>query len=151
MRRLFAAAAVLTLTACISDSVGIVGTHVTGAADNSASTNVAGTYTLKTVDGKPLPFTFAQTATETDEVLDDALTLTSANTWTRLEHLRATVNGTVTLSAGTDAGTYSRTDLGTYSFVARNVPTFTATIANGVMTLTRRNPAGQSVPSVYSK
>jgi hypothetical protein len=151
MRRLIAAAAVLTLTACISDSVGIVGTQAIGGTDNSSTSSVAGIYTLRTVDGKPLPFTFLQTTTEKDEVIDDALTLTPTNTWTRLEHIRSTVNGTVTISAGTDAGTYSKTDLGTYTFLAQSQPAFTGTIVNGALTITRRNATGQSVPSVYSK
>lgn len=151
MRRLLAAAAVFTLTACISDSVGTIGTQVTGGGDPSTSASVAGTYTLQTVDAKPLPFIFAQTDTTKQEVLDDALTLTSANTWTRLEHVRQTINGTVTIFAGTDAGTYSTSDGSTYAFVAQNVPNFSGTIANGVLTIPRRNLAGQSVPSVYSK
>jgi hypothetical protein len=151
MRRLLAAAAVLTLTACINDSIGIVGTQVTGGGDSPSSTNVPGTYTLRTVDAQPLPFTFLQTATETGEVLDDAFTLTSANTWTRIEHIRQTINGTVSTYPGSDAGTYSKVDVDTYRFVPENLPPFTATIANGVLTASRQSLAGQSVPSVYSK
>lgn len=150
MRRLLAAAAVLTLTACITDSVAVVGTQAIGG-DGSSSGSLPGTYTLKTVDAKALPFTVVQTATEKDEVLDDAFTLTSANTFSRIEHIRQTINGTTTILVGTDAGTFAKTASGDYEFTPQNVPPFTATIVNGVMTAPRRNTAGVFVPSVYSK
>jgi hypothetical protein len=149
MRRFLAAVAVLTLTACISDSVGIVGTTVTGGGD-AQSGGVPGRYTLKTVDGKPLPFTYMQTDTEKRETIDDALTLTT-DTWTRLGHVRRTLNGTVTTVDVTDAGTYSKSDLGAYTFIAENQVPFTGTIVNGVMSLSVRNPAGQLVPAIFSK
>jgi hypothetical protein len=151
MRRLFAAAAVLTLTACINDSIGIVGTQAVGGGDLPSTTGVAGVYSLKTVDGKPLPFTSVQTTSEKREILDDALTLTNANTWSRLLHVRSTINGTASMLTLTDAGTYSKGDLGTYLFVAQNQNPFPGTIVNGVISLSLRNPVGDLVPAIYSK
>src|SRR4051812_47729278 len=107
MRRLFAAAVALTLTACINDSVGIVGSQAVGGTAPTSSTGVPGTYTLKTVGGKPLPFTYLETTTEKRETLDESLTLTATNTWTRQGHVRRTLDGAVTNISGTDAGTYS--------------------------------------------
>jgi hypothetical protein len=150
MRRLLAAVAVLTLTACINDSVGVVGTRLTGS-DPASTTGIAGTYTLKTVNGKPLPFTYLETATEKRETIDDALTLTNTNSWTRFGHIRRTVDGTATLTPVTDAGTYSRSDLGAYTFIADKQAPFTGTIVNGVMSLSVRDLTGQLVPAIFSK
>ena len=151
MRRLFAAAAVLTLTACINDSIGIVGTQAVGGGTLPSSTGVPGTYTLKTVDGKPLPFTFLETATEKRETVDESFTMTTTNTWTREGHVRRTLNGAVTSISGTDAGTYSKTDQGIYYFISQNQTPFSGTVVNGVLSLTLRNTVGDYVPAIYSK
>ena len=150
MRRLFAAAAVLSLTACINDSIGIVGTQAVGGGDLPSTSGVAGVYTLKTVASKPLPFTSGQTTTEKREIIDDALTLTSANTWSRLLHVRSTVDGTATMLTLNDGGTYSKGD-GVYLFVAQNQNPFPGTITNGTLSLSLRNPVGDLVPAIYSK
>jgi hypothetical protein len=151
MRRLFAAAAVLTLTACINDSIGIAGTQAVGSGDLPSTTGAAGVYTLRTVDAKPLPFTSLQTTTEKREIIDDAVTMTNANTWSRLLHVRHTLDGTVTILVLQDAGTYSKGDFGEYTFIAQNQLPFTGTIANGALTTFLRNTAGTLVPAIYAK
>jgi hypothetical protein len=151
MRRLFAAVAVLTLTACINDSIGIVGTQAVGGGDLPSTSGLAGVYTLTTVGGQPLPFTTLETTTEKREIVDDAITLTNGNTWSRLVHVRHTLDGTASTLTLTDGGTYSKAEAGTYTFIAENQSPFPGTIVNGVLSLALRSPSGQLLPAIYSK
>lgn len=150
MRRLLAAAAVLALTACISDSVGIVGTQVTGGGDLPSTTMIAGTYTLTTVAGASLPYTFSQTGADKSELLDDVVTLTNNNTWSELWHERRTVSAVVTIVAVTDAGTYVRVGTGELTFSTPKHPDFTGLLSSGnTLTLYGYSPTGQLVPQVF--
>jgi hypothetical protein len=152
MRRLLAAVAVLTLTACISDSVGIVGTTATGGSELPSTTGVAGAYTLQTVGGSPLPYTYQQSGADKSEFLDDVVTLTNNGTWSELMHVRKTVSGVVTISAVTDAGTYVRVGTTGLLFSTPNHPDFSGVLSSGnTLTLFGSNPAGQSVDQVFTK
>lgn len=79
MRRLLSALAVLALTACISDNITIPGRTV-GVGGESGSGGLGGTYTLQTIAGAPLPYTFAQNSSGTQEMLEDVITMTNAGT-----------------------------------------------------------------------
>jgi hypothetical protein len=150
MRRLLAAAAVLGLTACINDSIGIAGTQATGS-DPLSSNGVAGAYTLRTVGGANLPFTMAQTGADKVEVLDDVFTLTSTNGFSELTHYRRTVAGVVTLSTGASVGSYTRSGTGDITFTTPDVPSLTGTVGGGTLTLQYRNVVGVLVPAVFTK
>src|SRR5215217_5217277 len=101
MRRLTALllvfAASVTFAACGGDS-----------STSPASTSVAGTYTLRTVNGSALPFTLIQLGADKFEITADAVTLTEGGTWTESGTTRLTESGKVTTSSVSDAGTYSR-------------------------------------------
>lgn len=149
MRRLLAALAVLTLTACINDSVGVVGTKVTGA--DPVSNGVAGSYTLRTVGGANLPFTMSQAGADKGELLDDVFTLTTTNGWSEVAHERYTIAGVVTLITRSDAGSYTRSSTGEINFTSPDVADFNGTVGGGTMTLHIRNPVGQLLPAVFTK
>jgi hypothetical protein len=101
-----AAAAIALLGACGSDSTG------------PTNANVAGTYTLTTVEGSSLPYTIPNTAEE--EIVQNAtITLTGDSTYT------ASATGTV----GGDPSNII-TDAGHYSVSGSQV-TFTSTIIEG--------------------
>jgi hypothetical protein len=151
MRRLLAAIAVLTLTACITDSVGIVGTTVTGGGDPPSTTGIAGTYTLKTVGGANLPFTMSQSGADKVELIDDTFTLTNANTWSEAWHERRTVSGVATVVARNDAGTFTRSSTGEMVFISPTSPTFTGTLSGTIMTLYAESITGGLLPAMFTK
>jgi hypothetical protein len=150
MRRLLAALAVLTLTACINESIGVVGTRAAGA-DPLSTSGVAGAYTLRTVGGANLPFTMAQTGTDKVEVLDDVFTLTATNGFSEVTHYRRTVAGVVTLSTGTSLGSYTRTSTGEITFTSPDFPPLNGTVGGGTLTVQFPNAVGVLVPAVFTK
>jgi hypothetical protein len=152
MRRLLAAVAVLTLTACINDSVGVVGTQATGGDNTSSTTGMAGTYTLRTVAGAPLPYTYLQSGADKSEILDDVVTLTNNGTWSEFLHERKTASGVVTIIAVTDAGSYVRVGTTGLTFSTPNHPDFSGVVSGGnTLTLFGFSPTGQSVDQVFTK
>ena len=150
MRRLLAAAAVLGLTACITDSVGIAGTKVTGGGDPVDANSVAGVYTIRTMGGQPLPYTISQTGTDKVEMINDVITLTDANTYTEVITERETVSGTATTNVTTDNGTFVRASSGSITFNSTKVIPFTGTLVNGTLTLFW-NAQNGTVPQTFTK
>jgi len=95
MRRFLTLTLALAIVACGSDS---------SSAPSNAS--VAGTWTLQTVNGSPLPFTLASSPAKL-ELLSYVVTVTSNGTWTSAQSIRTTFNGQATTATTTDAGTYT--------------------------------------------
>lgn len=93
MRRIATMLFIVALTACTADTP-IGGSTVTGA------------YSLRTVNGAPLPYTTAGSGTNKTELVDDTFTLFQGGTYSRVMHTRATVNGTATTTTITDSGPY---------------------------------------------
>jgi hypothetical protein len=134
MRRMFVLLAFAAAVSC-------------GGGDSSTSpsdTTVSGTYTLRTVNRLPLPYTVAQNDSVTIQLLSDAFTLTEAKTWTELATRRATVSGQATTDSVTDAGTYvlNGTNI---TLISANGST-DGTVGGGVLTL-----ANDAVIAVYQK
>jgi hypothetical protein len=107
LRGVVAAAAVALLAACGSDSTG------------PRNANVAGTYTLNTVNGASLPYTVPNTGDNVEIVQAATITLNGDSTYA--------VNATGTLNGS--AGTLV-TDAGSYSVAGTQV-TFTSTAIPG--------------------
>jgi len=107
LRGAIAAAAVVLLAACGSDSTG------------PKNANVAGTYTRSTVNGASLPYTVPNTGAAVEIVQAATITLTGDSAYT------VNATGTVNGSAGT-----LLTDAGHYS-VAGSQVTFTSTAIPG--------------------
>jgi hypothetical protein len=93
MRKVLMALLVTVSLACDSD--------VTG------SSTVNGPYTLRTVNGSPLPYITSGSGTTKSEIVDDVITLYEGGTYAELGHSRITVNGQVTTETTTEGGTYS--------------------------------------------
>jgi hypothetical protein len=91
------AAAVAVTTACGGDS------------STGPAVDVAGTYSLQTVNSKPLPFTVFDDGTEKIEVLSDSYTLTATGTYTNQTVVRTTTGGTSSNETLTADGTYKQT------------------------------------------
>lgn len=86
-----------------------------------ASASVGGTYSLKTINGSPLPFVF-QSGTTSVTILADALVVGENGTWTESTSYKQTVNGQTSTGTGGDAGTWVR---------AGTAVTFTSTTQGG--------------------
>lgn len=95
MRRLLSLALVFAAIACGSDN-----------STTPTQASVAGTWTLKTVNGSPLPVTLA-TSPAKIELLSDVVTATANGTWTSSQQVRTTIGTQATTSTTNDAGTYT--------------------------------------------
>ncbi|HWJ16667.1 MAG TPA: hypothetical protein VNS10_23175 [Gemmatimonadaceae bacterium] len=95
MRRLVSLALVFAALACGDD-------------DTTAPTqaSVAGTWSLQTVNGSPLPFTIATTPAKL-EILSYVVNVSANGTWTSSQQVRTTFGGSVTTNTNTDGGTYT--------------------------------------------
>jgi hypothetical protein len=69
--------------------------------------SVAGTWSLQTINGTPLPFTTSQSATDRTEILSDIVNATSSGTFTETTTFRITQNGSVSTQSTVDNGTFS--------------------------------------------
>lgn len=108
-RRLLLAGATLLLTACLNDPI-------------EGSSTTTGLYTLRTVNGAPLPATIAGTGPNRTEIVDASYRLQTGFTYTGTETRRVFVNGTPT--------TETLALVGTYGFYGTSI------------TLTRSTPVG---------
>jgi hypothetical protein len=133
MRKILMALAMAAAVGCGSDS------------STGTSGSVQGTYTLRSVNGATLPYTFFTTGTTKVEITDDVIVLSSAGTWTETGTTRTTNGGTVSTQTSTDAGTYT-TNGTAISLRSNDGSTVSGTNINGSMTLV---DAGLS--AVYTK
>jgi hypothetical protein len=152
MRRLLAAAVLVVLgTGCYADTFSYPGTSATGGTD----TGIPGTYTLQTVNGQTLPYTYYQSGADSYVLLDDTVTLTAGGSWTESWHEQHTVSGVVTNPAFSDGGTY--TAAGTaLSFTSTkpgtNMGTFNGTGGGGTLNLPGQfSTNGPVLTMVYTK
>lgn len=117
MRSVILGLVVATSVACYDDS--IVG-----------SPSVTGTYTLRTINGSPLPYVLSETATSKIEVLDRAFTLHQGSTYAESGHLRRTENGETTIVSTPATGTY-RLEANSVSFQRNGGSSLAIAIVNG--------------------
>jgi hypothetical protein len=71
--------------------------------------SLAGTYTLKTVNGSPLPAVIQAGTAEVSkiEILSDVVTLTVDGKWNGVEQFRLTTGATVEMQTVNSSGTYT--------------------------------------------
>ena len=98
MRRLLVSLALVATTfGCTSDS------PVT-----PPISEIVGSYSLASVNGSALPFTYAVSGADKAEALDDVITLHEDGRWSEVWHDRYTMNGVVTVEEMTDEGGFTR-------------------------------------------
>ena len=90
MRRVLIGLVLVFSVACLGDGL-------------TGSSTVTGAYTLRTINGSPLPYTIVASG---KEILDDVITLYQGGTYAESGHSRTTVNGQVTNATNTDTGSY---------------------------------------------
>lgn len=90
----------------------LLGVLLLGACGGDASTGVngdaSGTYTLRSIGGKPLPLTVSTGPTSTVTFKSGSLTVNTNSTFSATLDLDETVSGTVTSTTSTCLGTYSQ-------------------------------------------
>lgn len=124
MRRLLAALSLFALlTACGGDG-----------STGPAAGAISGTYTLRTINGSPMPYVAQQGGGFKYEITDDAYTFTEGGAWTELGHDRTTSNGVETIATFTDAGSYTRNGAG-ITLVSPATGAATGSESNGTLTL----------------
>jgi hypothetical protein len=120
MRRLVAlllvCAALVTPAACVVDISPLTG-----------PTSVAGKYTLRTVNGSPLPYTMMELGDDKYEITAGTLTLEEGGTWKQSGADRMTEGTSVVTSTFEVAGTYSRTGP-VLTFVSEGTGTFSGSV-----------------------
>jgi hypothetical protein len=93
MIRVLLALSMLVSVACFDDYSTAVGT-------------VTGTYTLRTINGSALPYTYDVDASTRKEIVDDMITLFSGGSYSRVQHATVTVAGQTTGQTNTESGAY---------------------------------------------
>ena len=123
MRRLVALLALVTLGACGSDS----GTGVN-------SDNLEGTYSLRSINGTPLPYT-VQSGLNSVTLTSDIITIASNGSWTETILYRQTVNGVTTNGTEADGGMWVRAgnDVSLESNITQGTA-YSGTFSNGTLT-----------------
>jgi hypothetical protein len=108
------------------------------------TTDIAGSYSLKSINGQELPFLLGVNGSDTLTLVDDVFTLTGDARFTELFHTRRVQSGTIVLVAGNDSGTFTRSGQ-SLRMIGLN-GTFTATIKSDTLQLD-----GQNTTFVYRK
>lgn len=67
---------------------------------------VTGAYTLRTINGAALPYTYNVDAATRKEIIDDMITLFSGGSYSRTQHANTTVGGQTTSETNTESGAY---------------------------------------------
>lgn len=106
---------------------------------------VAGTYSLRTVNGSDLPFPIAQIGAVKVELTSDILTLTDAGTFTQITTFSSTTDWESTSRWESEAGSFTRNG-SAVSFAFNSGTSRTGTISGGAITVTL-----SGVPFVYLK
>lgn len=159
IRRLSAALSLLVALAvsgCIRDVAGVAGpgTKVSGTTGSSGSSDIAGTYILRTVNGQPLPYVYTS-GTDTYSLLDDSFTLTSTGSWSEVWHEQHTIAGVTSNKAYADGGTYTVNTSGIAfkSTMAGSSQSWQSTYSNGSLTMSGQatTGGGPAVTMVFAK
>lgn len=72
----------------------------------TGSPTVTGPYTLRTINGSPLPYTISGSGTVKTEIMHDVITLYQGGTYARTRDSRTTVNGQMTNESTSETGSY---------------------------------------------
>lgn len=153
--RLFSAAlslfVALTIAACVPDGYSV---RSGGTPTSPGGSGLAGTYTLRTINGQSLPFTYATNGADTYVLLDDAFTLSSSGAWTESWHERHTVSGVASEKAFSDAGTYtSGTSMIVFTSTTPGTsqPRFEGSFSAGTLTMPGGVAGGPVETMIYMK
>jgi hypothetical protein len=114
--------------------IGALGISCGGGDSTGPNDSVAGTYSLRTVNGSNLPYIVVQIGADKVELTSDILTLSEAGSFTELTTFWTTTNGQVTTSTESDAGSFTLNGTAA-SFVFNSGTSGTGTISGGTITV----------------
>lgn len=110
-----------------------------GSESPTTPATIAGTYTLRTVNGSPLPFLVSGGGATKSEIVDGTLTVNDGGGWAESGHLRNTVNGTVTTSASNFVGSGYYTLSGTaITLSGPGAGPFSGSVSSGALSVAVR-------------
>jgi hypothetical protein len=72
----------------------------------TGASTVTGAYTLRTVNGSPLPYTLSTSGTVTTEIVDGVITLYQGGTYAETTRLRVTTNGQSAIETKNGSGSF---------------------------------------------
>ena len=104
--------------------------------DSTAPVDITGTWTLRTVDGDPPPYTLFDESGWKREILSGSVTLNADGTYRDAFELRDVGSNTTSSQIATSSGTYARTGNALTLGSALGDPQEPATIHNGTLLYT---------------
>ncbi|MDB4883403.1 MAG: hypothetical protein JWL95_2169 [Gemmatimonadetes bacterium] len=110
---------------------------------NAGSSDIAGSYSLRLINGATLPYVVAVSGADTATLIDDAFTLTGDSKYVELWHVQRRQAGVTTTQALGDTGTFIRRSNTTVQFVGPRFGVQEATIS--LDTLKLADPAGTKI------
>lgn len=119
-----------TITACLM----LAASQVFACSPPTSPLDLAGVYTLRTVNDRPLPYVLPQVGATVEEVLEDTFTLNPSGTYAEQGRKRLTTAGVVTIAFPIDAGTFTRRG-DAVSLQSVIFPSTAGSIRGGVFTL----------------
>ena len=73
----------------------------------TGSSTITGDYTLRTVNGSPLPYTISGSGANRTEIVGEVITLYQGGTYARSRDSRVIVNGQMTSESSAETGSYT--------------------------------------------
>jgi hypothetical protein len=136
MHRAVAVLALSAFVACVSND------DVT----NPTSTDIAGSYSLRAINGAALPYVLgiSTSLTDTLTLVDDTYTLSADSRFSEIFHTRQVKSGTTQIVTGSDSGSFTRSGQ-TLRMVGVN-GVFSATIKTDTLQLD-----GESTTFIYKR
>lgn len=103
----------------------------------SSSDSMAGSYSLRSVNGQSLPYILAKTTAKQNEWMADIITFSSDGTYIQESTIRSTAFGIAATAIKKESGTWTRsgTEITLRSTSNSRQPSATATFSDGTMTL----------------
>ena len=98
------------------------------------STSIAGSYTLRTINGAPLPFIVLQVGADKVEVLNETVVVAEGGTFMQQGSLRVTEGGVVSTESYAETGTYTRNGTA-ITFVNSDGSSGTGTVNGATITI----------------
>jgi hypothetical protein len=88
-------------------TLALIGGIACGGETATGPSTIAGTYSLRTLNGSSLPLLISLNGADTYELTDDILVLTTDSTFTQTSHFRATTAGQITTPTTIKSGVFS--------------------------------------------
>jgi hypothetical protein len=124
--RVYASAIVLLLApilGCKTDTTG------------PTTASIAGSYSLRSINGSNLPFVLAQNGANKIESVSETITVVDGGTFTQQGTVRYTINGVVSVESYADAGAFVRNGTAVTFQFNSDGSSGTGTVADGTITV----------------